>query len=264
MDLAKLQESFATFARQEKPIADDAKAFRFAQIVATGNERMTPADQLDVYREQFFLRHVGSLREDFPTLELLLGRDRFDAMCNAYLAAMPPRSFALRDASDRVAELVATTSPWKDDPLLADCAKVEWAFIEAFDAADAPPLDVSMLASIDEDAWDGAKIVLHPSVKLLALSHPAHTYRTAVRSGESPARPDPKPTFVVAFRAADDTLRWLEVEHAAFTLLEALRNGRALGEAGEEAAKLDADVGEKIGVWFQTWTQNGWISKIEV
>ena len=49
-----------------------------AQKMATGNARMTPCEQLDVYREQFFLRHVGSLREDFPTVEHLLGAESFD------------------------------------------------------------------------------------------------------------------------------------------------------------------------------------------
>ncbi|MGH7328204.1 MAG: hypothetical protein ACREJX_07625, partial [Polyangiaceae bacterium] len=147
---------------------------------------------------------------------------------------------------------------------LADCANVEWAFIEAFDAGDAPPLDVSMLASIDEDAWDRAKIHFHPSLRFLDLAHPAHEFRTQVRNGEKPPRPGPKASHVVAFRSADDTLRWLEVEHAAFALLVALAEKKNLGEAGEVAAQIDPEVGEKIGAWFQIWTQNGWISKIEI
>jgi hypothetical protein len=140
---------------------------------------------------------------------------------------------------------------------------VEWAFIEAFDAADEPPLDVSVLAAIDEDAWDRAKIIFHPSVRFLNLSYPAHTFRTAVRSGEKPARPKASAVCVVTFRGAD-SLRHVEVEPAAFALLHALSSGAMLGEAGEEAAKIDAGVGEKIGGWFQIWTANGFISKIVV
>lgn len=263
MGLAEIQAQLAKTVQQNVAVADDPKSFRIAQTLATGNSRMMPTDQLEVYREQFFLRHIGSLREDFPTVEYLLGAKKFDDLCRAYLKALPPSSFALRDASDRMATFLETTTPYREDSLLADCAKVEWALIEAFDAADAPPLDVSVLATIDEDAWDRVRIVFHPSVQFLNLTAPAHTFRTAVRGGEKPARPQSKPTTVVTFRAVD-TLRYVEIEPAAFALLTALSKGMMLGEAGEEAAKVDAGVGDKIGEWFQMWTANGWISKIVV
>jgi hypothetical protein len=263
MRLAELQEQFAKTVLKKAAVLDDPKSFRVAQTLATGNARMTPAEQLDVYREQFSLRHVGSLREDFPTVEHLLGAKKFEAMCSDYLRAMPPASFALRDASDRMGTFLENTAPYRDDALLADCANVEWAFIEAFDAADVPPLDVSTLAAIDEDAWDRAKILFHPSVRFLNLKYPAHTFRTAVRANEKPVRPHASPLCVVTFRGAG-SLRYLEIPPAAFALLNALARGAALGEAGEEAAKIDADVGEKIGDWFQTWTANGWISKIVI
>ncbi len=120
------------------------------------------------------------------------------------------------------------------------------------------------MGAIDEDAWDRVKLHFHPSVRFLTLSYPAHTYRTAVRSAQDPPRPEPKAACVVTFRAGDDILRWVEVAPAAFALLTALASGKMLGEAGEDAAKLDAEVGEKIGVWFQAWTTHGWISRIEV
>jgi hypothetical protein len=263
MRLSEIQEQFAKTVQKNVAVLDDPKSFRVAQQLATGNVRMTPVDQLDVYRQQFFLRHIGSLREDFPTVEHLLGAKKFDELCSAYLKELPPRSFALRDASDRFAEFLETTAPYRDDALLADCAKIEWAFIEAFDAADAPPLDASTIAAIDEDAWDRAKILFHPSLRFSMLQYPAHTFRTAVRSGEKPSRPERKPTCVATFRSAD-ALRYLEVEPAAFALLRALSEGKALGEAGEVAEKIDASVGEKIGDWFQMWSANGWISRVIV
>ncbi|MEO8878609.1 MAG: DNA-binding domain-containing protein [Polyangiaceae bacterium] len=264
MRLAETQEQLTKTIRANVAVIDDPKSFKVAQMLATGNARMTPVDQLEVYREQFFLRHIGSFREDFPTLELLLGGAKFDELCRAYLKELPPASFALRDASDRLALFLESAAPYKDDALLADCAKIEWAFIEAFDAADAPPLDVSALAAIDEDAWDRAKIQFHPSLRFSSLRYPAHTFRTAVRGNEKPARPEKHPACVVTFRGADGVLRWLEVAPAAHTLLVALLNGQPLGVAGEAGAALDADIGEKIGGWFQMWTANGWIAKIVV
>jgi putative DNA-binding protein len=263
MRLAEIQDQFAKTVLKKAAVLDDPRSFRVAQTLATGNARMTPVEQLEVYREQFLLRHIGSFREDFPTVEHLLGTKKFEDMCGDYLRALPPASFALRDASDRMASFLETTAPFRDDALLADCANVEWAFIEAFDAADVPPLDVSMLASIDEDAWDRAKIIFHPSVRFLNLKYPAHIFRSALRGNEKPGRPQLTPTCVVTFRGAD-SLRYLEIEPAAFALLTALARGKALGEAGEQAEKIDADVGEKIGGWFQMWTANGWLAKIRV
>ncbi len=263
MRLAEIQEQFAKTVQKNVAVLDDPKSFRVAQQLATGNVRMTPVDQLDVYREQFFLRHIGSLREDFPTVEHLLGAKKFDALCIAYLKELPPASFALRDASDRLAQFLETIAPYRDDALLADCAKIEWAFIEAFDAADAPPLDASTIAAIDEDAWDRAMIIFHPSLRFVGMKYPAHIFRSAVRNGEKPPRPEAKPAYVVTFRSAE-SLRYLEVEPAAFALLRALAEGKALGDAGELAEKIDANVGEKIGDWFQMWSANGWISRVVV
>ncbi len=111
MTLASLQERLATLVRQTEPISDQKQSLELAEAIATGNLRMTPAEQVDVYREQFFLRHIGSLREDFPTVERLLGDDAFEAMCTAYLTAMPPTSFALRDASETPPTPLRSTSP---------------------------------------------------------------------------------------------------------------------------------------------------------
>ena len=112
-------------------------------------------------------------------------------------------------------------APYGEDALLADCANVEWAFIEAFDAADAPPLDVSVLASIDEDAWDRANHPFSSEPAFLSSSrHPAPSFRTPCATEKSRNDPQPETAHVVTFRAADDTLRWLDVEPAAFALLE--------------------------------------------
>jgi hypothetical protein len=46
-------------------------------------------------------------------------------------------------------------------------ARLEWAYIEAFDAADAPALDPLKLSGIPESAWETARILLDPAVRLL-------------------------------------------------------------------------------------------------
>src|SRR5215831_16934936 len=95
-----------------------------APAVATGNARLSPVEQLDIYREQFWLRHVGVMEEDFVSIVTLLGHDGFHDLARAYLTACPPRTFTLRDVGDRLADFVATDPAYQDDLLLADLARL--------------------------------------------------------------------------------------------------------------------------------------------
>jgi hypothetical protein len=248
----------------DRSVATDPAASKTAAAHVAGSARMSPALQLDVYREQFWLRHVKSLREDFPSVQALLGGETaFDRLAAAYLAAHPPDHFRLRDLSAKMPDFLSGTMPWADDPLLADCARLEWALLEAFDAAEAPPLDPSAVAAIREEDWPNARLVLHPSLRFLDLKFPVKDFREAVRAGETPARPEHAHSHYVAYRR-NEQLFVEPVEPGALALLGALANGEALGSAGERAAAVDPATEEKIGVWFQRWVTLGWVSAIRV
>jgi hypothetical protein len=231
------------------------------------NLRLSPVEQLDVYRQQFWLRHVDALKEDFVSVHHLLGEGGFEALCERYIAAHPPTSFTLRDLGDRFAEFLDATEPYRSDALLIDCARLEWAFVEAFDASDAPPLDTQAIATAPEDAWAGARVVLHPSVQSLRLSHPAHLYRAQVREGADPPRPEPMRTCVVVYRGAEKLL-YIAIEPLASLLLDLLAAGTPLAPACESVAK-DAGIANaselepRVGAWFQAWTGYGWISRVD-
>jgi len=263
--LQALQSLMADAVRAEEPLAEDAERAARLALLATGNARLSPVEQVEIYREQFWLRHVASLEEDFPTLHFLLGGAAFDDLCRVYLRAHPPDGFSLRDLAAAMPNFLTQAAPYREDTLLADCANVEWAFIEAFDADDAPPFDPAILASTDEDAWAGARLVLHPSVRLLALAHPAHDFRAAVRRGQTPTPPEAQPTYVVVHRS-DEVVHCTPAEPMAFALLERLAKGMALGAACEEVAAIDAavDLEAKVAVWFQAWVSAGWLSAIQL
>ena len=272
VDLASMQRALAELVTSEGPAASDPGSAARAEQLASGNERLSPAEQVAIYREQFLLRHLDALREDFLTLEHALGDAPFETLARAYLQAFPPRSFSLRDLGVDLPRFVAETAPWSEDPLLAELARVEWAFVEAFDAPDAPPLDLATVASVPEDAWPSVRLVLQPSVQRLALRYPAHEARIAVRSGgladaALSVRPAPSPTHVVVYRGAA-RLQCLEVEADAYALLDELARGTALGDACERVADASgassASFEEKVGAWFQEWTALGWLSRVDL
>lgn len=259
MNLAAMQAALAKMLREGQSLVGQRGPEDVAPRIAQGNERLSPIEQIDIYREQFFLRHVDSLRKDFLAVEHAVGHERFEEICKAYLTKHPPASFTLRDVGHAFASFIA------DDPFLVDLARVEWAFIEAFDAADVPPLDPASIATATEDQWPGAKLSLHPSVQRLALMYPAHDYRQAVREEEDAERPEPRDSFVVVYRAPD-ALRFADLERDAFRMLDEIAAGQTLADACENAARaasVDLEVFQsKLAGWFQHWTSCGWVSGI--
>jgi len=260
--LAELQAMFAEALVRPRSIAQEGDWPARGQEAFTGSARLSPIEQLDVYREQFWLRHIACLEEDFPTLEAIVGAERFAAIVADYLAAHPPVHFQLRHLGDRFADFLAK----KDDALLADLARVEWAYIDAFDAEDAPPLDPREVQAIAPEAWERARMTLHPSLQLLRLSHPVHAMRAAQRNGQPVVRPAPAPTFLGIYRR-DLLLYTEEIDPLAFALLERLARGEQLGAAGDavaEAARTPGEVEANISAWFTRWSALGWISTVRV
>lgn len=265
--LAAQQAALALVLRRPASLLGDEEAASVATAIAAGNERLSPTQQVDIYREQFFLRHVDVLRDDFRSLAHLLGEDAFGELARAYLAAHPPTSFTLRDLGHAMEPFVMENEPWQNDPLLCDLALAEWAFVEAFDAPEGPALDPRAIASIPEEAWPGVRLVLQPALQRLAMAFPAHEYRSNVRSGASPERPAERASFVVVYRGPE-VLHVLDLDADAYALLDELARGSPLGEACEAAAETSGASLETfqsaLGGWFQQWTSLGWISRVEL
>jgi hypothetical protein len=273
-DLADLQRFVRDSARAATPIADDpASAARAEGLVAPGVRGMKPAARLEIYREQFWLRHLASLDEDFPTLTWVLardsrdgGREAFRQLARRYLEAFPPRSWDLQRLGADLPDYLLRDPRWKEDALAHDAARLDWAFMHAFDAADSPPFDPRVLASAPEDAWPSARIDLHASIRCLSLGYPVHELRHAVQHGEARDAPEAAATHLVVHRDPRCFLHAVAVEPLALKLLEALRSQTPLGAACEAAARTSGSdplaIGEKLGAWFQQWTAAGWIRAV--
>ncbi|APR76187.1 Hypothetical protein A7982_01534 [Minicystis rosea] len=274
-ELVALQGFLSSAFRREHAIGDDAEVAAQTVVHVAGNDRLTPVEQADIYRRQFWLRHFDALFEDYPGLAALLGEDAFDAFVTAYLTACPPRHPSLRDLGDRIvgfAETYPGFAPGLREAAL-EMIRYENAIVDVFDGAEPPPLDAQKLATLPPDAWDRARIVLSPLLVRLKLAHPVHEYRVAVRAAADADEPTPpfagpRAVCVALFRR-ELVVSFEELEPAAFALLEALAQGEPLPRACEiAAAGLDADeaaaLGGKVGAWFQHWTAWRWITDVIV
>jgi hypothetical protein len=260
--LTELQLDMAEALRHPRALPDDAFWAQFAAENLCGNERLSPVEQLEIYREQFWLRHTGSLVEDFPGLCGILGQDDWDKLAVQYLREVVPSSFTLRDLGAQLPEVIGRASWLPHQALCHDMARLELAYIEAFDAADTAPLDPQRLAALPEEQLPLAKLVVAPCVRLLDIAYPVADLRRALRAeGNEPvAIPGPCAQNLVVYRL-NRRLWDMPLSPPAYRLLTGLQQGATFGEAAERAAgsspEAEVEVGELIGVWLREWTQKG-------
>jgi len=271
-DAAAIQARITSFLRRRKDLAHDEEARRFADEHLGGNDRLSAVEQLEIYREQFYLRHTASLVEDFPGVGGILGQSDWDRLVWDYLASIEPRSFDLGDLGAGLAAF-AETRDWLEGrrDLVVDMARLEYAHTEVFDAPDAAPLDPAKLGAVPEDAWEHARLVTDPGLRLLAFRHPVLALRRTIlernerHDTSALALPSPSPVFFAVHRR-NLAIFHDELAPHAFALLSALGRSEPLGHACESAAR-DAGVsveslGAELEGWFSTWAARGYVVDI--
>jgi hypothetical protein len=236
----------------------------------TGSATLTPAEQVDIYRRQFWLRHRDALVEDYPGLRHILGDDAFDDFVRGYLAAYPPRTPSLRDLGADTARFAETYPFPAHRELALDMIRYELAWVDVFDGADPPPLDPAVIARVPAEAWAVARVRLSPCVARLSLRHPVHRLRYAVLAGEDPALPAEVEGGVrLALYRKKNVLHYEELSRDAFALLELLAAGVPLvgacerlheGKTEDEARELD----RAVGSWFASWATWGFVAAIDL
>ena len=241
------------------------------------NSRLSAFERLEIYNRQYWLRVLGSLAEDFTALRALLGAERFQALSIAYLSAHPSRSFTLRNLGAKLVDWLIANPRWtgRRHALAIDLARIEWAFVEAFDNAERTPLTLDQIATLD----GSSRLALQPHVQLLALAYPADDIALALHAKEKrqtseagvsqevdvPAqlpRIRRRPTWVAAHRM-DLNVYYRRVEREEFETLAAIRDGRTLAEA-LDAGFCGSDIPDarrpgRVQKWFATWAELGWI-----
>jgi hypothetical protein len=158
-------------------------AVRSLEATVRSDAKLPAVERLEVYANAYFYRIRDCLEDDFGALRAVLGEARFHNLVTAYLIDCPPRHPSLRFAGERLPDFVrkhpAAASFREDLRWLADLAHLEWAIVEAFDAADADILSRDELAAIDPARWVDLQFGFQPALTRLDLDAPAHRVRRA-------------------------------------------------------------------------------------
>jgi len=242
------------------------------------NPLLTSFERLEIYNRQYWFRVIGAVSEDFSALNAVLGQERFDSLVLAYLRENPSTSFSLRNLGARLpawlAAYPALAGP--QHALAVDVARLEWAYIEAFDGASLLPLGWQDFAGLGKDSV----LRLQPHLQLLDLQYAVDEVVLAVhkatpemdimsnavsqrRPGSELTLPEVSPSSVyLAVHRFENSVYYRRIEREEFLLLADLRDGDSIATAIErafEGSKLGADEqAARIQDYFAHASELGW------
>lgn len=190
-----------------------------------------PHHRFSVYRNNVVAALVNALRVRFPVTEQLTGQHFFAGMAREYAGATRPGSPVLIGYGASFPDFIAGFAPARGVPYLADVARLENLWWDAYHAADASPVSASALAMVTPEQWAAMRFVLHPSVRLMASTHAVASIWHAHNGGAPMAKvaTEAAEHVLVSRPAAEVDLRVVSAESHAF--MAQLLAGASLGDA---------------------------------
>jgi hypothetical protein len=264
--------------RRRDGVANKAEADAFIKP----NDRLTSFERLEIYNRQYWFRLYSSFEEDFPGLKAILGSKKFEKLMRDYLTDRPSTSFSLRNLGSQL-EPWLQAHPQYIEPrgrLALDMVRLEWAHIEAFDAAEEPLLDADDLASINEHSI----LRMQPYLRILELQYPVEDLLIELRSesgssdsssnNASAARKTKRVRHVatlaseqifLAVHRHQNSVYYKRLEREDHRLLQLLLSGASIGQAIDFAFEGSAVPEEERGPWLQqmfaSWSTLGWFTR---
>jgi hypothetical protein len=292
MNLDQLQRAVFDVVRQ--PLTEDERmreqtldgrsTKEIAEEIVKPNDRLTSVERLEIYNRVYWFRLLSSLADDFPGLRAVIGQEKFDAILHGYLTEMPSVSYTLRDLGSRLEKWLREHPEFiaGNERMALDMVRLEWADIEAFDAAEFPVLSQAELAGLGEDPV----FHLQPYLQLLDVAYPVDELLLKVRETEDPETdissnvvmmdhsdsaprkqlplPKSKKVFLAVHRQ-ENIVYFKRLKPEGFALLRAMQQGQPLSQAIETSVnwsgkKLER-VMEQLHDWFANWSQLGWFCR---
>lgn len=197
----------------------------------TGPNGKAAGRRYDVYRNNVTVSLIDALAAVYPAVQRITGTEFFRAMARFHVRSNPPASPLLFEYGRDFPAFIAQYEHAQAMPWLADVARIERAWLDAYHAADAAPLPPTQLSAVPPDRLAGLVFIPHPAVRCLRSDYAAVTIFAANRDNAQAMRIDASmPEDALITRPEFDVaLRRLPPGGAVFA--EHLLSGRPLGEA---------------------------------
>lgn len=228
-----------SFAEAFAPALLDPK--RAAPPVVTGPNGRAAGKRYDVYRNNVTVSLIDALAAIYPAVQRITGTDFFRAMARFHVRESPPTSPLLFEYGRGFPDFIAGYEHAQMMPWLADVARIERAWLDAYHARDAAPLAPAQLAAIAPERLADLVFMPHPATQIVRSGFSAVTIFAANRDSAPVGRIDAStPEDALITRPGFDVIvRHLPPGGAVFATC--LTEGRPLGDAAASALNTSSD-----------------------
>ena len=232
-------------------------------IEITGPNEKMAVKRYNVYRNNVTVSLVDALAAIFPATKRITGLEFFRAMARFHIRATPPTSPLLFEYGRDFPGFIERYEYAQSMPWLADIARLERAWLDAYHAADRETLTSGALAAIPSDRLANAIFIPHPATRILHSNFAAVSIFVANRT-EAPVDPieaNAPEDALITRPGLDVVVRRLPEGGAIF--LTHLLLGEMLGEATAAAFEtsplfdLSANIAGMVEAGVFTATQYG-------
>lgn len=138
-----------------------------------GPDGQSSIRRFNVYRNNVVAGLVRVLRDFFPATARLVGEEFFLLMARTFITGELPASPLLFEYGGNFPNFIRRFEPAGALPYLPDIARIEWAWIEAYHAPEARPINPAVIAELSPDVLSKLRMSLHPSLRMVRSRYPA-------------------------------------------------------------------------------------------
>jgi len=213
---------------------------RATPAVVSGPKGKAAAKRYNVYRNNVTVSLIDALAAVYPAVQRITGVDFFRAMARSHIRATPPCSPLLSEYGRDFPAFIERYEYASSMPWLADAARIERAWLDAYHAADAEPLPPAALAAVPQEKLADLDFIAHPATRIVRSRFSAVTIVASNRGNEPVGRIDASIPEDALITRPDLEVMLRRLPPGGATFIESLMSGRSLGEAAASALEISS------------------------
>jgi hypothetical protein len=162
-----------TYAAAFSPALFDPE--RETPALVSGPNGKAAVKRYNVYRNNVTVSLIDSLAAIYPAVQRITGVEFCRAMARFHVRETPPTSPLLFEYGHEFPAFLEGYAYARNMPWLADIARIERAWLDAYHAADAAPLAPDRLASVPVDRLADLVFAPHPATSVVRSRYAALT-----------------------------------------------------------------------------------------
>jgi Putative DNA-binding domain len=221
---------------------------RATPTVIVGPNGKMAAKRYNVYRNNVTVSLIDTLAAIYPAVQRITGVDFFRAMARFHVRATPPTSPLLSEYGRNFPAFIEAYEYAQAMPWLADVARIERAWLDAYHAADTVPLSAEALAAIPPEHLADAVFAAHPATRIVGSRFSALTVFVANRGDGAVGCIDAGAAEDALITRPDTEVIVRHLPDGGAAFLTSLISGRSLGEAAASALQISSSFDIAAGI----------------